>query len=165
MVYGDPSHPSDVISARTITAVVPVDYQILGCPVSMPELVTVFKHILTGQEYRPPNEPVCVECKLNDNLCVFEKGLVCMGPLTRCGCNAVCTAYGDVCQGCRGLLDEANLKAAVNVLTADQLHDIMMRVARKHRFSEEGIRLKFAVYNNWPELKDIYDDAYQGPFL
>lgn len=163
MVYGDPSHPEGVIAARPVTAVVPVDYQVLGCPASMPELVAVFKHILTGREYRPSNEPVCVECKLKDNLCVLEKGRVCMGPVTRCGCNAICTTYGDACRGCRGLLDEANLKAAVTVLTADQLHGIMMRAVRMHRLSEEAVRLKFAVYNNWPELEDMNDDAYQGP--
>jgi len=162
MVYGNPDHPPDVISPRPVTALVPVEYRILGCPVSIPELITVFKHILTGQEYRPPNEPVCVECKLNDNLCVFEKGLVCLGPVTRCGCNAVCTTYGDACRGCRGLVDEANLKAAVKVLTDQQLHDIMGRVVQKHRLSEEEIRLKFAVYNNWPELKDMNNDAYQN---
>ncbi|MFO7965366.1 MAG: hypothetical protein R6U50_15685 [Desulfobacterales bacterium] len=161
-VYSDPDYPPDVIRARPITAVVPVDYQILGCPVSMPELATVFKQILTGQEYRPPNQPVCVECKLNDNLCVFEKGLVCMGPVTRCGCNAVCTAYGDPCQGCRGLIDDANLKAAVRVLTGDQLHSIMIQVKMKNQLTEEEIRRKFAVYNNWPELKEMNDEAYQG---
>lgn len=162
MVYGNPGHPPDVISARPISAVVPVEYQILGCPASMPELVSVLKHILTGQEYRPPNEPVCVECKLNDSLCVFEKGLVCLGPVTRGGCNAICTKYGNACQGCRGLLDGANLKTAAKVLTADQLNEIMMRVVEKHHLSKEEIHRKLAVYNNWPELKDINNDTYQG---
>lgn len=163
LVYGKPDYPPDVISARPITAVVPVDYQILGCPVSMPELVMVMKHILTGEKYNPPNQPVCVECKLKDNLCVFEKGLVCLGPVTRCGCDAICTTYGDVCQGCRGLMDMANLEAAVRVLTADQLHRIMARVKELQGFSEEEIRLKLAVYNNWPELKELNSEAYQSP--
>jgi len=153
LVYGKEGRSFDTIEARPVTAVVKVDYQIQGCPVSLPEFSTVFKHIITGQEYSPPNQPVCVECKLNDYLCVYEKGLICLGPLTRCGCNAICTGYGEPCQGCRGLMDQANLEAAARVLTGDKLHSIMAAVASLHRLSHEKIRAKFSLYNNWPELK------------
>jgi sulfhydrogenase subunit delta len=153
LVYGSEASHFDTIPARPITSVVHVDYQIHGCPVSLPEFVTVFKHILAGMQYYPPNQPVCVECKLKDNLCVYEKGIVCLGPVTRCGCNAICTTYGDACQGCRGMMDEANLKAAVKALTSDQLHSILAEVARKYDFTEAEIRDRFAVYNNWPELR------------
>jgi sulfhydrogenase subunit delta len=153
VVYDDQGVRLDTIPARPVTAVVPVDYQVQGCPVSLPEFKTVFKHILTGQEYQPPNQPVCVECKLNDNLCVYEKGTVCLGPVTRCGCNAICTTFGDACQGCRGLIDDANLQAAVRVLTGRRLHSIMDAVARKHHLSAAEIRTKFSVYNNWPAAR------------
>lgn len=153
LVYGSQASHFDTIPARPITSVVQVDYQIHGCPLSLPEFVTVFKYILTGMQYYPPNQPVCVECKLNDNLCVFEKGMVCLGPVTRCGCNAICTSYGDSCRGCRGLMDEANLKAAVKVLTSDKLHPILAEVARNYDLTEAEIRDRFAVYNNWPELR------------
>ncbi len=153
-VYGTKDLVEDAIPARPITAVVPVDYQVLGCPISLSEFVTVFKHILTGKKYYPPNQPVCVECKLNDTLCVYEKGMICLGPVTRCGCNAICTSYGDACHGCRGLVENANLMAAVKVLTeTEKLHPIMDRVAKKHRPTREEIRRKIAVYNNWPGLK------------
>jgi coenzyme F420-reducing hydrogenase gamma subunit len=152
MVYGGELE-FDSIPARPISAVVEVEYQTLGCPVSLPEFVKVFKSALTGKYYLPPNQPVCVECKLKDNLCVYEKGLVCLGPVTRCGCNAICASYGDPCQGCRGLMDEANLEAAVKALTDEQAHKIMAQVARNHDLDREKIRRKFAVYNNWPELK------------
>jgi len=153
LVYGDDAHRFDTLPARPITAVVAVDYQVQGCPVSLPEFETVFKHILTGQQYAPPNQPVCVECKLNDNLCVYEKGAVCLGPVTRCGCNAICTAFGDACQGCRGLIADANLQAAVTVLTAERLHSIMAAVAQKFHYTAAQIRSKFSLYNNWPELE------------
>jgi len=152
IVYGEDARYFDTIPARPITAVVPVDYQTFGCPVSLPELETVLKHILTGQAYTPPNQPVCVECKLNDNLCVYEKGLVCMGPVTRCGCKAICTSYGDACQGCRGLMDDANLGAMTRVLKGNHLHAIMGAVAEKYDFTEEEIRAKLSLYNSWPEL-------------
>jgi len=152
-VYGRDSRYFDTIPARPITAVVAVDYQIQGCPVSLPEFLTVFKHVLTGQKYHPPNQPVCVECKLNDYVCVYEKGIVCLGPLTRCGCNAICTAYGDPCQGCRGFMDRANLKATSTVLSRKPLHAIMDEVAKKNPFTAEEIRDKFSIYNNWPDLE------------
>ncbi len=152
MVYGPEGKHFDSIPARPVTAVVDVDYQIQGCPVSLPEFETVFKCILTGQAYYPPNEPVCVECKRNDHLCVLEKGQICLGPVTRCGCNAICTAFGEPCQGCRGLLDQPNLEAAAKVLTADHLHKIMAAVAHKYQLTREGVMDKFSVYNNWPEL-------------
>lgn len=139
IVYGDRAEWFDTISARPITAVVPVDYQVNGCPASLPEFVTVFKHILMGKEYKPPNQPVCVECKLKDNLCVYEKGMLCLGPVTRCGCDAICTSYGHACFGCRGLVDDPNLNAAQDVLA-------------KYGLSVEEIVGKFRVYNNWPEL-------------
>ena len=153
VVYGSEWRDFDTMPARPITAVVPVDYQIQGCPVSLPEFLIVCKHILTGQTYHPPNQPVCVECKLNDYVCVYEKGMVCLGPLTRCGCNAICTAYGDPCQGCRGFMDQANLKATSTVLARKQLHAIMAEVAQKAPLTAEEIRDRFSIYNNWPDLQ------------
>ena len=152
LVYGHEGKHFDTIAARPVTAVVEVDYQVQGCPVSLPEFETVFKHILTGQTYDPPNEPVCVECKRNDYLCVYEKQMICLGPVTRCGCNAICTAFGDPCRGCRGLVDEPNLQAAAKVLTAEQLHQIMAAVAQKYKLTREEVLDKFSLYNNWPSL-------------
>ena len=153
VVYGAEWRNFNTIPARPITAVVPVDYQVQGCPVSLPEFLVVFKHVLTGQTYYPPNQPVCVECKLNDYVCVYEKGLVCLGPVTRCGCNAICTAYGDPCQGCRGFMDQANLKATSTVLAREGLHTIMAAVAGKDPLTAEEIRERFLTYNNWPDLQ------------
>jgi len=147
LVYGKDSAHIETIPARPVASVVAVDYQILGCPASLPEIDRVIKCILTDQKYPPPNQPVCVECKLNDTLCVFEKGEVCLGPVTRCGCEAICTAYGDPCHGCRGLMEGANPAAAVKVLTADRLHPIMNAVARQHGMSPEEVRSRFTLYD------------------
>jgi sulfhydrogenase subunit delta len=153
IVYGYQRKGDDFIPAQPITAVVAVDYQVQGCPVSMPELIEVMKRILTGRRHRPSNQPVCVECKLKDNLCVYEKGVLCLGPVTRCGCNAICTSFGNACKGCRGLIDQANLGATVRVLNRAHLHTIMYRVSRENVRSIGAIRDKYAVYNNWPELR------------
>ena len=147
LVYGNKSGNFGTLRAQPVASVVSVDYRILGCPASLPEIETVFKRILTGQPHPLPNDPVCVECKRNDNLCVLEKGIMCLGPVTRCGCNAICTAYGDACQGCRGLVDEANLMAAVRVFTRDHRHAIMEAVARRIQPDRDRIRSWFSLYN------------------
>lgn len=152
LVYGDDGDQIDTISSRPISAVVDVDYQTFGCPVSLPEFVTVVSCILTGQSYAPPNQPVCVECKLNDYPCVYEMGKVCLGPVTRCGCDAICTAYGDPCQGCRGLMDSANVPAMLTALRREDAHSIMRAVVQRHQLSEEEIQVRLRIYNNWPEL-------------
>ena len=156
-VYGENGSHITTIPARPIAAVVPVDYQIYGCPVSMPELREVLASIVAGKAYRPAERPVCVECKWNDNLCVYEKGLICMGPVTRCGCNAICTSYGDACQGCRGVMAEANGAATLKVLTAKHNHAIMRRAAREGTIEPAQIEAMYALYNSWPEhrIKEI----------
>ena len=148
LVYGDRAHYFETLPARPITAVVDVDYQIQGCPASLPEIATVFKKILTGQNHSPPNEPVCVECKRKDNLCVCEKGMVCLGPITRCGCGAICTTFGDACLGCRGLIDDANVEAVSRVFTSEDHHEIMAGVVRTQGLSKEEIVDKIAIYNS-----------------
>ncbi len=161
LVYGEEAGGFETLPARPVAGVVPVDYRILGCPASLPEIETVFKRILTGQPHPLPNDPVCVECKRNDHLCVLEKGVMCLGPVTRCGCDAICTAYGDACQGCRGLVDQANLEAAVRVLTSDHRHAIMDAVARRLRADPERIRTWFSLYNG-PDLRVEQETTEHG---
>jgi coenzyme F420-reducing hydrogenase gamma subunit len=158
LVYGEKADYFETLPARPVTAVVEVDYQIQGCPTSLPEIAVVFKKILSGQDHTPSNDPVCVECKRKDNLCVYEKGLICLGPVTRCGCGAICTTFGDACQGCRGLIDDANVQAAVRALTGEDLHSIMARVVGEHQLSKQDIINKIAIYNR-PRLKEEGNDG------
>lgn len=147
LVYGEAGREFDTIPARPITAVVAVDYQVRGCPASLDEFVEVFKYIMTGKSYEPPHQPVCVECKYNDQLCVYEKGAVCLGPVTRCGCDAICTRFGDICHGCRGLIPQPNLAAAATVLKQDSLYPIMAAVSRNNRLSPADIQDRYRIYN------------------
>jgi len=152
LVYGEGGKDFDSIPARPISAVVDVDYQTYGCPVSIGEFVEVVKHILTAQQYDPPNQPVCVECKLKDNQCVYEKGEFCLGPITRCGCDAICTSFGEACQGCRGMMTSANPRAVIAAMTRENANPIMRRVIEAHGLTDQEIFEKIRVYNNWPQL-------------
>ena len=73
-----------------------------------------------------PKYPVCMECKANENACLFDLGEPCLGPITRAGCNSWCPNNRSGCWGCRGPADDANI---------DQMKQIM----KEHGFSEETI--------------------------
>ena len=80
------------------------------------EFVNVVKALLLGKKPEIPTYPVCVECKRAGNVCVFELGLKCLGPVTRAGCGAWCPTYRDNCVGCRGLVPDPNTNAEKGVL-------------------------------------------------
>ncbi len=116
IVYGSRGKEFPTILAKPIDAVVKVDYYIHGCPPDLDEFVEVTKSILFGRKPNIPNYPVCVECRMKENVCVFDKGMSCLGPVTRAGCKAICPTYGEGCGGCRGLIEDANFEAHQNLL-------------------------------------------------
>ncbi len=115
-VYGDKAEWYDTYAARPISAVVPVDLDIPGCPIDRDEFIEVVKALLVGKKPPIPDYPVCVECKLKGNVCMFHIGKTCLGPVTRAGCKAICPTYGDGCEGCRGLIPHPNENAMKDVL-------------------------------------------------
>ncbi|MCG8409063.1 MAG: hypothetical protein MI923_27980 [Phycisphaerales bacterium] len=115
-VYGDKAIWFPTIAARALSAVVKVDYELPGCPMIKEEFVRFVKCMLTGRPFELPDYAVCVECKKKGNLCLYEKGVICLGPVTRAGCDAICPSFGSKCEGCRGILGhEALCAAGVNL--------------------------------------------------
>jgi len=110
-VYGGEGEHFSSILANPVSAFVKVDFNIRGCPISTHEFIRFVKQLLLGLKPFEPDYPFCLECKLNENVCVFDKGMVCLGPVTRAGCNSICPTYGNRCQGCRGLVSEPNVNA------------------------------------------------------
>ena len=112
---------------RTLDQTVEVDYYIPGCPPQPQQIWGVLEHIVSGKPL-PPRGAVlgagektcCEECprsrdekKLrrfvrpheivpDANRCLLDQGIVCLGPATRSGCGALCTAVGMPCRGCYG---------------------------------------------------------------
>ncbi len=127
-VYGNEKYRFPTLPAMPVSAIVKVDYQIDGCPMSMPEFLKTLKSLLAGQEPIKSDSAVCVECKLNENECVYDKGMVCVGPITRGGCNAICPSFGQFCTGCRGLVSDHNKDAMLEILTS---HGISLDEAKK----------------------------------
>ncbi len=99
-VYGD--KPKETMQVRPISDVVKVDLEIPGCPVSKAEVEQIVRALVMQKPIEFPDYPVCVECRQQHTVCMYKKGLFCMGPITRAGCNAPCPAGGLGCWGCRG---------------------------------------------------------------
>jgi len=137
-VYGKDYKLFDSTYTKRVDQVVKVDYYINGCPVYIPELVEVLKHALRGLPYSVPDNPVCAECKLNENVCMYERGLACLGPWTKAGCNAWCVNNGNICYGCRGEVKNPAKNAANDVIA-------------KYNLKPELITKKFEMYNKCKE--------------
>lgn len=114
--YGSLSDSFNSIPAVPVKSVIPIDYYIPGCPIVRKEFIRVVQELLAGRVPYQPSDPVCAECKLATNICVFERGVTCLGPVTRGGCEATCVTNGAVCWGCRGLIDEPNIYAEKLIL-------------------------------------------------
>jgi coenzyme F420-reducing hydrogenase gamma subunit len=113
--------------------------------VYIPEVVTVIKCILMGRPYVLPNYAVCQECKMNENVCRYEKDEECLGPVTRAGCNSWCINNGNRCYGCRGLVDNP---------AADSQKDILM----KYGLKTEDVLKRFTLYND--SLGEKYEKEF-----
>lgn len=104
---------------KPISAYVPVDFELTGCPINKDELFEFTKKILVGDIYKIPQRPVCYECQLKQNECLLQKGLPCIGPIILGGCDAPCPSVGYPCDGCRGPMQKTgknfdNLKKILN---------------------------------------------------
>ncbi|MDG6220517.1 MAG: hypothetical protein QCI38_03610 [Candidatus Thermoplasmatota archaeon] len=101
---------------KSLDEIVKVDYVIPGCPINKEEFAKVLIALLTDRKPPIPEYPVCVECKKNENICMFTIGKFCMGPVARAGCGAPCPTHGNECEACRGYVDHPHEKAQTEVL-------------------------------------------------
>ncbi len=115
-VYGDKAAWYPTYATRPVSAVVPVDAFIPGCPIDREEFIRVVQALLRGTKPPIPDYPICVQCKMKENVCLFDKGGFCLGPVTRAGCGAICPTYGTGCEGCRGAISNPNRDAMKDVL-------------------------------------------------
>lgn len=139
-VYGD--QPKAVGSVRRLSDVVPVDLELPGCPINKAEFEWLVRHLILGIEPQFPQYSVCMECKQRVNSCVLDMGILCMGPVTRGGCTAICPRNHFGCWGCRGPAEEANYESLVQIL-------------RDHGFSERKIAERASFFNAFNGIEAI----------
>ncbi len=113
---------------RSLDQVIDVDYYLPGCPPTPKIIMAAVQAILAGKlpakgTVLSPDIALCEECKRKDSKpadlsltefkrphqiqidpekCLLAQGLVCMGPATRSGCEALCPSGNMPCTGCFG---------------------------------------------------------------
>jgi coenzyme F420-reducing hydrogenase gamma subunit len=143
-VYPDDPTKYESTTAKALHEIVPVDAFIPGCPIDTQEFLHVVKNLVLGKDPGIPDYPVCVECKQKENVCVYELGLQCLGPVIRAGCGARCPSNGGYCFGCRGMIPEPNINSQ---------QDIM----QKYNLTFEQMKDKFKLFLQ--RNKEVFPDA------
>ncbi len=108
LVYGGKAALFPSVPVKPVDAVIDVDFHVLGCPIDKDEFLHTLTALLIGKKPPIPPYPVCVECRMKENVCAFDRGETCLGAVTRAGCGALCPTYGSRCYGCRGPADDPN---------------------------------------------------------
>ena len=108
-VYASPEFISTLETSTPISAHVPVDFELRGCPIDKHQLLEVVSAFLRGRRPGIASTSVCTECKRRGNVCVMvAHGTPCLGPVTHAGCGALCPTYNRGCYGCFGPKETPN---------------------------------------------------------
>ena len=108
-VYATPDYISTLETSTPISAHVPVDYELHGCPINKRQLLEVITAFLHGRRPSIASTSVCFECKRRGTVCVMvAHGTPCLGPVTHAGCGALCPSYDRGCYGCFGPMETPN---------------------------------------------------------
>jgi coenzyme F420-reducing hydrogenase gamma subunit len=139
VVYATPDYISTLTESTPISAHVPVDFELRGCPVSKHQLLEVINAHLNHRRPRVRAHSVCVECKRRGTVCVMvAHGTPCLGPVTHAGCGAICPAYDRGCYGCYGPKETPNT-ASLDAWTGLDDRDLV-RVYRTFNAGAEDFR-------------------------
>lgn len=132
VVYARPDYIATLADSTPISAHVPVDLELRGCPIDRGQLIEVITAYLAGRTPDVPRHSVCFECKRRGTVCVtVAHGTPCLGPVTHAGCGALCPAYGRGCYGCFGPSYSTNFPAFVPLLRRDGMDTLdVVRVLR-----------------------------------
>jgi coenzyme F420-reducing hydrogenase gamma subunit len=118
IVYASPQYLSTLATSTPISAHVPVDFELHGCPIDKRQLVEVITALLHGRRPGIPSTSVCTECKRRGTVCVMvAHGTPCLGPVTHAGCGALCPSYNRGCYGCFGPKETPNPVSLTRQLT------------------------------------------------
>ncbi len=134
-VYASPQYISTLATSTPISAHVPVDFELHGCPIDKRQLLEVLNAFLHGRKPRIPATSVCTQCKERGLVCVtVAHGTPCLGPVTHAGCGALCPAFNRGCLGCFGQMEAPNAASLVPLL-------------RKRGLDERDVDRVFATFN------------------
>jgi coenzyme F420-reducing hydrogenase gamma subunit len=134
-VYASPEYVSTLATSTPISAHVPVDFELHGCPIDKRQLLEVVTAFLHGRRPNIASTSVCTECKRRGTVCVMvAHGTPCLGPLTHAGCGAICPSCNRGCYGCFGPMESPNAASLTPTL-------------REQGMSETDVERVFSTFN------------------
>ncbi len=140
---------SDKKNAEPISNFIEIDGIIPGCPPPSKLLGNCLIKLIENKEIELPEKNLCVSCPLNGTLeldfktlvkklypspdeivppeenseCFLKKGILCLGPITREGCEYKCIEQGIPCEGCMGPVSKDYFANVINYLSLIELSD------------------------------------------
>jgi F420-non-reducing hydrogenase small subunit len=184
MPEGEIDIPEFWNTVKTLDQVVDVNYYVRGCPPQSTQVLAVIEtviDILKNGKPLPPKGTIlgagdktcCDECPRerkekkitkfyrpqeiipDPDECLLDQGLMCMGPATRSGCDALCVKANIGCRGCYGappnVLDQgakmvSALGSVIDATDPEEARKIMETLADPlgtfYRFSMAGSLLR-----------------------
>jgi len=117
-------------TVKSLDQTVEVDYYLNGCPPTPEQIMTAVEAVVENKlppkgSVIAPLKSVCDECRFEksekkikavkrvyevdkiEDKCLLEQGIICLGPVTRGGCDARCLNANMPCTGCGGPTPQA----------------------------------------------------------
>lgn len=119
-IFGGVMSLSRNLKVRAIAEVARPDFYLTGCPPSKGQIDDFLFKAMAREAYVQPQKNVCSECLFKpENIsfpvkihrfhpeslperCFLETETLCLGPVTRAGCDAMCIRFNMPCEGCNG---------------------------------------------------------------
>ena len=109
-----PTYISTLETSTPISAHVPVDFELQGCPIDRASCSRCIGAFLHGRRPDDRRARACASsASAAGNVCVMvARGTPCLGPVTHAGCGALCPSYDRGCYGCFGPMESPNTGVA-----------------------------------------------------
>ncbi len=109
-VYGGQCKTIENRKIIEVPKAIKADYVIPGCPINAQNFLDLVYNLLNKKPWALKDNPVCWECQINKNPCLLQQGKICLGPIAKAGCNAVCLNSHQECWACRGIISQSAQK-------------------------------------------------------
>jgi len=136
--------------AEPISKYIEIDGSIPGCPPPEKLLGNILIKLIENKEIELPEKNLCASCPLRETMnhfrnpktidklffdtndildieeeptCFLNKGILCLGPITRDGCEHKCIDQGMPCEGCMGPISKDWTSNVINFLASFELSD------------------------------------------
>ncbi|TFG00855.1 MAG: hypothetical protein EU541_01180 [Promethearchaeota archaeon] len=140
--FGGILNLSNKLNGEPISNYIDINGIIPGCPPPEKLLGNCLIRLIENKEIQLPEKNMCATCPLRETMeiksdktinhsfsipnealnrddsqeCFLNKGILCLGPITRDGCEHVCIKQGVPCEGCMGPISKDFTSNMVNFL-------------------------------------------------